>query len=337
MDTSSTTVPMHFVHNLFQGLTTSTAQRKQFLAQAEIPFFLLEAAHGRVTVLQFARLYRLLANEYDDETPGFFSRPLRGGTLKYLCLSVLDAANLQIALHRFSQFFRLILDDAAYQLVIEDKVASMRFIEKNPPQGDRVLVHELMLKLVHGMASWLIAEKIPPLKISCAYPQPQHSHEYLYFYPGEVAFDQPWTAIHFDRQLLRKPIRQTKQQLSGFLQKAPADWIYVSFGEQLLAHRVRDHLSESEQIGSAIQQVAQALHLSVRTLSRRLAAEGTHFQAVKDEVRRDIAIQQLTSGSASLVVLAGQLGFEDLASFNRAFRKWTGSTPGTYRRGLMNY
>lgn len=100
---------------------------------------------------------------------------------------------------------------------------------------------------------------------------------------------------------------------------------------------MRDHLSESEQIGSAIQQVAQALHLSVRTLSRRLAAEGTHFQAVKDEVRRDIAIQQLTSGSASLVVLAGQLGFEDLASFNRAFRKWTGSTPGTYRRGLMNY
>lgn len=75
MDTSSTTVPMHFVHNLFQGLTTSTAQRKQFLAQAEIPFFLLEAAHGRVTVLQFARLYRLLANEYDDETPGFLVDP----------------------------------------------------------------------------------------------------------------------------------------------------------------------------------------------------------------------------------------------------------------------
>lgn len=335
MDTSATTVPMHFVHNLFQGLSTSLIRRKSFLSQAKIPLFLLEAPHGRVTVLQFARLYRLLANEYDDETPGFFSRPLRGGTLKYLCLSIMDAPNLQVALHRFSQFFRLILDDAAYQLVVSDEVASMRFIEKAVPQGDRVLVHELMLKLVHGMASWLIAEKIPPLKISCAYHQPQHSHEYLYFYPGEVAFDQPWTAIHFDRKFLRKPIRQSKQQLSDFLQKAPADWMYVSFSEQLLAHRVRDHLSASEQISAVIQQVAQALHLSVRTLSRRLAAEGTHFQAVKDEVRRDFAIQQLTSSSVSLAVLAGQLGFEDLASFNRAFRNWTGSTPGTYRRGRL--
>lgn len=335
MDTSPTTVPMHFVHSLFQGLATTPARRKHYLSQANIPLFLLDAPNGRVTVVQFARLYRLLAIEYDDETPGFFSRPLRGGTLKYLCLSLLDAPNLKVALHRFSQFFRLILDDAHYQLVVSDKAASVRFIETTTPKGNRVLAHELMLKLVHGVASWLIAEKIPPIKISCAYQQPEHSHEYLYLYPCEVTFEQPWTAIHFDLKLLRKPIRQTKQQLSEFLQKAPADWMYVSFGEKLIAHRVRDHLSAPYQIGAVVQQVAQAFHMSVRTLSRRLAAEGTHFQAVKDEVRRDFAIQQLTTSTLSLAVLSGQLGFEDLASFNRAFRNWTGSTPGTYRRGLL--
>lgn len=131
---------------------------------------------------------------------------------------------------------------------------------------------------------------------------------------------------------LHKPVRQTKQQLSGFLQKAPADWMYVSFGERLLAHRVRDYLGQKA--GATIQQVATALHFSVRTLSRRLAAEGTHFQAVKDEVRRDLAVQQLTSSDLPLATISGLLGFEDLASFNRAFRNWTGSTPGSYRRGL---
>ena len=170
MHTASTTVPIHFVHNLFQGIATTLAQRKHFLAQANIPFFLLEAPHGRVTVLQFAHLYRLLANEYDDETPGFFSRPLRGGTLKYLCLSLLDAPNLRVALHRFSQYFRLLLDDAHYQLQINNNEVTMRFIENALPQGNRVLVHELMLKLVHGIAAWLTTEKIPPLRISCAYP-----------------------------------------------------------------------------------------------------------------------------------------------------------------------
>ena len=129
MHTASTTVPIHFVHSLFQGIASTLAQRQHFLAQAHIPFFLLEEPHGRITVLQFAHLYRLLANEYDDETPGFFSRPLRGGTLKYLCLSLLDAANLKVALHRFSQYFRLILDDAHYQLSISDDEVTMRFIE----------------------------------------------------------------------------------------------------------------------------------------------------------------------------------------------------------------
>lgn len=333
MDSFSATLPIQFVHNLFQGVETTEARRKRYLLQAGIPFFLLEAPHGRVTVAQFARLYRLLVNELDDETPGFFSRPLRGGTLKFLCLGLLDAPNLQVALHRYCQFFRVLLDEVAYQLVVDEQLAVIRFMEKTSPQGNRVLVHELMLKLVHGIASWLIAEKIPPLRISCAYPQPQHSSEYLYFYPGEVVFDQPWTAIHFDRALLRKPVRQTKQQLSSFLQKAPADWIYVSFGERLLAHRVRDYLGQ-EQAGATVQQVADALHMSVRTLSRRLAAEGTGFQAVKDEMRRDLAVQQLTSSDVPLAALSGQLGFEDLASFNRAFRNWTGSTPGSYRRGL---
>ena len=109
----------------------------------------------------------------------------------------------------------------------------------------------------------------------------------------------------------------------------------MSFGERLLAHRVKDYLSELDQTGALIQQVAEACHMSVRTLSRRLATEGTSFQAIKDEVRRDFAIQQLTGSSVLLSVLASQLGFEDLASFNRAFRKWTGSTPGSYRRGLL--
>ncbi|OXH91233.1 AraC family transcriptional regulator, partial [Burkholderia multivorans] len=67
--------------------------------------------HARVTEEQFSTLYRTLAIELDDEMPGIFSRPLRGGTLKYLCLSLLDARNLETAQHRFGQFFHILLDD----------------------------------------------------------------------------------------------------------------------------------------------------------------------------------------------------------------------------------
>jgi AraC-like DNA-binding protein len=70
----------------------------------------------------------------------------------------------------------------------------------------------------------------------------------------------------------------------------------------------------------------------VRTLCRRLAAEATTFQAIKDEVRRDIAIQRLTRSGDAIAEIAYDVGFDNPTAFHRAFRHWTGSTPNTYRR-----
>ncbi|WP_422822450.1 helix-turn-helix domain-containing protein [Vreelandella azerica] len=75
--------------------------------------------------------------------------------------------------------------------------------------------------------------------------------------------------------------------------------------------------------------------MSVRTLSRRLNIEGTHFQAVKDELRRDMAVEALTRSSEPLVGIAERLGFEDQACFSRAFRIWTGNSPAAYRRASV--
>nr|WP_290831073.1 AraC family transcriptional regulator [Halomonas sp.] len=323
---------MHFVNALFNNLPNSATPPTRYLERAGISPFLLAAPHGRVTVAQFAELYRVLVNELDDETPGFFSRPLRGGALKLLCLSMLDAPNLQVALHRYTQFFRILLDDFGYAFSVQGNLARMALVERRPLVGSRILIHELMLKLFHGIASWLIARKIPPILMECAYAQPPHSADYLYFYPGTVRFDQRQTAIYIDRGLLDHPIRQTKKHLGGFLKRAPEDWFYVSFEDHLLSHRVREHLTRHLRTAGTVHSVADALHMSARTLARHLKQEGTHFQAVKDEYRRDYAIQALTCSEKPLINIAEELSFEDLACFSRAFKTWTGNSPAAYRK-----
>ena len=65
---------------------------------------------------------------------------------------------------------------------------------------------------------------------------------------------------------------------------------------------------------------------------RRLEAEGTTFQTIKDELRRDTAIHRLSHGSSSVTAIAAELGFQEPSAFRRAFKKWTGKTPGDYRR-----
>jgi AraC-like DNA-binding protein len=73
--------------------------------------------------------------------------------------------------------------------------------------------------------------------------------------------------------------------------------------------------------------------MSTSTLQRRLASEGSSFQSLKDELRRDTAIVRLHTSTVPLATLADELGFADSAAFQRAFKGWTGSAPGAYRRG----
>src|SRR3990167_1988599 len=107
----STTVPIDFVRQLLDRPNLDDHAKRACLAHAGIPADLLASRQARATTAQFAALYRLVAVRLQDESPGMFSRPLRLGTLKFLSLSVVQARTLVVALHRFTQFFRLVLDD----------------------------------------------------------------------------------------------------------------------------------------------------------------------------------------------------------------------------------
>jgi AraC-like DNA-binding protein len=332
MNQLSATVPMTLVSELLSSLDTEAPWLKQAIAAAAIAPELLQEASGRVTIEQFSLLYRQIAITLDDETPNFFSRPLRNGTLKFLCLAMLGAPNLNIALHRLVRYFRLQLDDMGFEVCREGALTRITLIEHVAPKGARVLVHEVMLKLVHGVASWLIARRIPLVRVDFAFTSATRASEYVYLFPGPIHFGTARTALYLDSTYLSAPIRQDMSALSAFLQNAPADWLSVVFSEKILTHRVRDHLESHLGEAPTVNTTAQALHLSVRTLSRHLADEGTTFQTIKDELRRDIAILQLLKTNLSIAAIGATLGFDDPSAFNRAFKLWTGSAPGNYRQ-----
>ncbi|OLL29041.1 AraC family transcriptional regulator [Burkholderia sp. SRS-W-2-2016] len=333
MHAPGATVPISLVNGFLASVETQPGIVDRHLAGATIPRELLVQPGARVTEEQFSTLYRSLAIELDDEMPGVFARPLRSGTLKFLCLSLLDAPNLETAMHRFGQFFHIVVDDFLFESRRGELVASLTL--QPGPTGMRasVLGQELMLKLAHGVASWLIGQRIPLLQVQFAFARPAHALEYLYLFPGPAKFDCGQTSMQFSSSYFDLPVRQRKANLRRFLSRAPEDWVFVSFDEQLFSHRVREYVASRLPDVPTIEAAADGLHCSVRTLCRHLAAEGTAFQLLKDELRRDIAIQRLTGTRDAIAVIAGDIGFGDPTAFHRAFRHWTGSTPAAYRRG----
>lgn len=329
------TVSSHFLHAMLQPLARQrdASVVERVLREAGIPAELLEQAGARITREQFVLLYKRIAFELDDEMLGLWSRPIRGGTLKYLCLSLLDAPTVLIALNRFLRFWNLILDDYRLHMARQDGMVRIALLPRQSSVTVTMLGHELMMKLIHGIVSWLLGREIPLERVEFTFNRPAHAADYIFLYPGQVQFGARESCVWLADTYCQMAFKREKHQLWAFLKRAPEDWAFTMFNRGSISARTREYLESHIDRPVELKEVAKTFHMSARTLTRKFTAEGTSFQAVKDALRRDIAVQRLSKSATPIAVIARDLGYMNAAVFCRAFRQWTGSTPTAYRRG----
>ncbi len=150
----------------------------------------------------------------------------------------------------------------------------------------------------------------------------------------EVTFSADETLIRFDRSFLDLKLTETETSLRAFLDNAPAN-ILVKYRNEssttaLIRRRLRNLIPDD---WPDLDTLSQLLNQSSATLQRRLLAEGTNYRQLKDELRRDIAIDLFSTSSLTVAEVAARTGFQETSAFHRAFRKWTGASPGMYRHG----
>lgn len=302
----------------------SLLKRSDMLAEQNHPF-------GRVTLDQIVCLYQLAAVETGDEMMGLWSRPIRPRALQHLLTSVREATSLSSALYRFSTFWNLLLDDYQFDLVETDTALVLMLL----PQGDvdtHRFGHMLILKLAHGLMSWLARYEVPIQTVDFAFERPAFEEDYAVIFPAPVNFGKPATSLSFDLDVLGPVQIRSEAELGHFLRNAPRDWIFTRSSEHTQSLRVRAYLSQTGWDHANLTEAARAMHMTPRTLIRRLEAGGTSFQSIKDALRRDIAIRHLQRGHYSVEAIAQNVGFSSAASFHKAFQRWTGNAPGSYRR-----
>jgi AraC-like DNA-binding protein len=135
-------------------------------------------------------------------------------------------------------------------------------------------------------------------------------------------------------ELLDRPVPTADPGLSRIV-TAHAEQLLAALAPaaDMLTARVRRQLAEGMANGPmTLTQVARRLHLSERSLQRRLEAEGTRFAQLVDEVRRELALRYIADERLALGEVAYLLGFAEPSPFHRAFKRWTGTTPLAARR-----
>ncbi len=166
------------------------------------------------------------------------------------------------------------------------------------------------------------------------FPQPagfekyQERFKHLY----NMRFDQPHLISSFDKKYLALKMVNADPIASQIAINQCESELSALGERRRLAMRVRDILTKSEQHYLSIENVAERLHMSDRTLKRQLAAEGTSFSTLVDEVRYRHATSLLSRTDYTLEQIADKLGYSDVANFSRAFKRWSGRSPSNWRK-----
>jgi AraC-like DNA-binding protein len=169
--------------------------------------------------------------------------------------------------------------------------------------------------------------------VDLAIPRPAYFTRFSHLLP-EVRFDQPCSQLLFPARALDLPLVTPDRAALRMLQEECERSLLELGFDRSLSERVRRLAQVSDGFRS-IEQVADVLHVSSRTLKRRLAEHGVTYSALVDEERRQQALMLLRSSTLSLEEISLRLGYSTVPNFSRAFRRWTGGTPGSYRRNRV--
>ncbi|MDB6085266.1 MAG: Transcriptional regulator, AraC family [Gammaproteobacteria bacterium] len=329
------TVAICFVAAALESVRARHMDTDSLLERVGLSPGLLEVPQARVSAKHYGELWRLVALTLDDEFFGQDSRRMKAGSFAMLVHAVLGCKNLGQALDRSLRFYGLILDDIGGSLAREAAEASIILRERVAGAPPRVFGHEVLLMLLHGVACWLVGRRIPILRARFGYPEPPHSAEYRLMYCTDLSYDSSHTAIVFAADYLNLPIVQNERSVKEFLRTAPESILVKYKNGSSLSARIRRRLRQ--QLPADVPDfdtLAAELNMTTATMRRRLHEEGASYQGIKDQLRRDLAIGYLSHSDRSVIDIALELGFSERSAFHRAFRKWTGASPGEFRRSL---
>ncbi|ELX09247.1 transcriptional regulator, araC family [Janthinobacterium sp. HH01] len=330
---SAVTISIGFVHAMLAPAMPRAAVVADVLNEVGIAEELLQYPGARVTAVQFGALFRGLCVRLEDECLGLLSRPFKRGSYALMAQSSLPAQNLEQAVRRIINTFGVLQDDMRLELAGDRKLAGVALHFTNPGVAGSSFLHVLLLRSFWRLLDWLVGGGLPVERFDMGFATPPDAASYSDLFNAPVRFGQPVSALWFDGAQLQSLVRVDESGLRDFLTDPLTRFFYPRRANDEHSAKVRAHLQQSKPAWPDLDATAAALFTSAASLQRNLAKEGTTFLTLKDTLRRDMAITYLNSTAISLAELADLLGFSESASFQRAFKVWTGSAPGSYRRG----
>jgi AraC-like DNA-binding protein len=247
-----------------------------------------------------------------------------------LGLAAVTSPTLRASLETFAYFARVRNPYCLVSLVTEGRYAEF-CIELDSEFGELAdAALDLILGAVTSGPLKLSGADLSLFRLKLTRPMPDNAGIYSKLLPCSISYGEPVNAFVFlDEELNQSLIGSDSEEYARSIDRCRAIYSTLESQDSYRESVINVFLNQSGRI-CTLATVADVLHVSTRTLNRRLKAESTNFQTVLDEWLGGEAVKYLIQDKFTVEATAALLGYRDEANFRRAFKRWFGSPPSIY-------
>ena len=327
----------HYILTAIGGAKAKGVDTRALLKKYRIPEKPLKDPKARFGVDLVAKLYAGIALELNDEFMGFTEKPIKVGTFELMAEWVSHSQTLEELLQKGIRFYNQITDEVQMSLDIEDDHVYFTSEFRRPELDFEHFYVEYWHVIWHRFASWYIGK---PIKLLGAYinytPLDRDEFDLLFRCPTHLK--SKYNRLVFHKKYLQEPLVKSQGDLQVFLRRAPIDMLTIPGEDTSLTALIKQQLDPRPFKEYSVlhlptsDELAKSLSMSEQTLRRKLNAEGSNYQQIKDSLRQELANQLLGNRAVSIAKISKQLNFSEPRAFTRAFKQWSGYTPKEYRQ-----
>lgn len=325
-------VAMSWVNTVVAAAERHGVTRAQLLARAGLPPARL--TEPRWPIDDITRLWRAAAELTGDPAFGLQAgRTVGPGSFNVVSYILLSSATLRAGIGVVQQYQRLISDGGRFQILAGERQS---WVVYHPQQGSLAFSPHQVEAAVAATVSfsrWVTGRPVRPRRVQFSHRQIGPQAAYAEVFAAEVQFEQAFNGLLLDNAELDAPLPQADAELASLHRAHASAQLAALSVSAPLRSRVEQWLVGA--LDGRVPERAEAARqfgLGERVFARRLRAEGGHYADLVDGVRRALACTAVADGGEPFVRIARRLGFSEASAFNRAFRRWTGRSPGDWRR-----
>jgi AraC-like DNA-binding protein len=319
---------------LVAALRSRKVNADALLAEVGLSIEALADPNRRHPVDVTKRLWRLSVQATRDPAFGIeVARHTTYQTFHALGFSLATSTTLREALERIVRFFAIVTDAADIALHVEpERLRLTVHLRPSADPADEAV--DAFVAATVRLCRTLCGRMFSPLAVELRRAPPADPSPFARYFRLPVTFGAPLDALTFDRVSAEARLLTANAEIARANDAVAAEYL-ARLSASRLTPRVRSAIVEQLPQGEPDPSVvARRVGMSLRTLQRRLSEEGTSFQTLLDETRESLARGYLDEGRYSVSEITYLLGFAGVSNFSRAFKRWTGQSPSSYRRTL---